>query len=243
MERLDHVIFRAEKLTELVEEFRAAGFKVYYGAPTGKEYNAMIYFEDHSFIELVDMTKVPGFAKVLTRLGVFKLIHPFFHRMGNWALSDNIIMEYVAYSSDIRAFQQQFKGSSSKVRTGTRINHMSEAVSWEYFGSKDLELPFVISDYRPKKYPEEGATQHPNGATGIKELVVHFSGSVEAFKSKVIQFFKPSPENVEITSSGFSLMTANAKIRYILSSDYHIESLMLKESVSPKYDLSAYGVH
>ena len=59
-------------------------------------------------------------------------------------------------------------------------------MQWHYFAPKNRRLPFVISDYIPRKLPVENAAIHQNNARGITALSIAFTGEPAAMKAAVL---------------------------------------------------------
>ncbi|MCG8349845.1 MAG: VOC family protein [Chloroflexales bacterium] len=118
MKRIDHLIVKVDDLHAGVEEFTDAGFAVFYGVRKEKAYNALIYLQDGSLLELVDMKGASGFAKTLIKLGVLRVLSTLstaFNRIGHYLFKDGRLLDYVIYSADIDASQTRFGKHSTKV--------------------------------------------------------------------------------------------------------------------------------
>ena len=69
---------------------------------------------------------------------------------------------------------------------GRRVRPDGKEVAWELAFPKDPDLPFLIEDVtdRELRVPSGDATRHPNGVTGIGEILVQ----VEQFERSVMRF-------------------------------------------------------
>lgn len=65
--KLSHIIYKVADLDQAVLEFRAKGFAVEYGRAKNP-CNALIYFSQGPYLELLARTGMPGFAKMMLRL-------------------------------------------------------------------------------------------------------------------------------------------------------------------------------
>lgn len=244
MKRLDHVILKADNFHQAVDDFRNAGFNVLYGSDPTIAHNALIYLQDNSFIELVNMAKVPGYALWLTRIGVFALMNSFFHRMGRWVIEDKPIFDYVIYSDAIETFHSKVSSQSSKLSVGRRTNHMGIEVQWHYFAPNNRQLPFVISDYIPRKLPVENAAIHQNDARGITALSIAFTGEPAAMKAAVMRYYDVPIERVADTDDGFVVTTDNAKLHYRRDTRrWGVQSIHIAYDGSESGSLHSYGIN
>lgn len=60
--KLSHVILKVDRLDEAVREYREKGFAVEYGK-TKNPYNALVYFSEGPYLELLAGTGLPDFVK------------------------------------------------------------------------------------------------------------------------------------------------------------------------------------
>lgn len=65
--KLSHILMKVENLDEAVNAYREKGFVVEYGVKKNP-YNALIYFSEGPYIELIAGVNMPGIIKVLMRL-------------------------------------------------------------------------------------------------------------------------------------------------------------------------------
>ena len=67
MMRSGHLIYKVKDLQESVKEWEAKGFVVEYGRRE-KPNNALIYFSQGPYIELLENTGIPIIAKIIAKL-------------------------------------------------------------------------------------------------------------------------------------------------------------------------------
>lgn len=65
--KLGHVIYKVDDLHQAVQEYEAKGFSVEYGK-IKNPYNALVYFSQGPYLELLASTGMPRFAKKVLRL-------------------------------------------------------------------------------------------------------------------------------------------------------------------------------
>ncbi len=64
--KVSHVIYKVGNLKKAVEDFRGQGYQVEYGA-LKRPHNAIIYFSEGPYLELMARTGMPAFMKRLLR--------------------------------------------------------------------------------------------------------------------------------------------------------------------------------
>ena len=65
--KLSHLVYKVPDLAEAVARFQAEGFAVEYGSKTNP-HNALIYFSEGPYIELLQRVPIGNFAKIVLRL-------------------------------------------------------------------------------------------------------------------------------------------------------------------------------
>lgn len=219
---IDHVLIRVENLQDAISDFEGIGFKVYYGNNKKSCHHAMIYFQDGSFLELIDQTKFPKFFKFLARKGMLALFGILFKRFAHYCISKERFLDFAILSENIVQFHQKSK-NKSKLLNMTRKNHLGQVVKWKLFSFDKLNLPFVMSEYKPNRFPEEIAFMHQNDILSIKEIEIGVKNS----KKYVREFAGYFKINV---SSPNTIETGNSKIVIKESELCNIKSLTLLSS-------------
>ncbi|MEM7331139.1 MAG: VOC family protein [Chloroflexota bacterium] len=243
MERIDHIIISAENFKEAVQDFREAGFEVFFGTREAKATNALIFLNDHSFIELLKANVAPPIVRWLTQLGIMKFFSPYYNRIGHYALAQEPILDYAVYSGNLRGLYERVRASSSEIREHRRKRPDRSFVLWQFLMPKNLKLPFVMSDFYPNRMTRQETNVHPNGITGIGAINVQFDGEQIAVIDNLVRFFQILPENISTHSQGFSVKTENAIVNYTKSARQRINSVMLtpySETVNQR--LRKYGI-
>lgn len=243
MERLDHVLIQVDDLAESVNQFRLAGFRVYYGSEPNRAYNAMIYFQDNSFIELVDISKFPLILIFLAKSRLLNLLGGFYKRVGSYARSRNRYLDYAIYSKTINVDYERAKKNASRLHHLSRIDVLGERLEWKLFALKAPELPFVMSDYLPYKYPEETATNHKNNVLGIYKISIKTARDLAKMKEDIINLFDTSVDCLELTNQQLAIRTENTIIQYHSSTVDEIVGIELKNSKHESLSLvEKYGI-
>lgn len=244
MKRIDHIIVKVDDLHRAVQEFSEAGFAVFYGSSQEKAYNALIYLQDGSALELLDTKIFPRWVLPLLKSGIVRLLSVGHDRIGCFALKEEPLLDYIIYSSDIDASRARFGRHSGKVvALGKRQKPNGQSLRWWLLFPRDRALPFIISDYVPARMSADETDIQPNGITGLHTLEVHFAGETTAFQQRIRDFYGVEEKNLTPLTEGFQVQTDNARIHYIRSSQHKIATTLLQPRVATidtflsKYDL------
>ena len=234
--KLDHVLIRVANLNQAIMDFKTMGFNTYPGNSKKHCHHAMIYFSDETFIELVDPTKFPYLYRWLAKLGLLSKLGPLFKRFGKYATTNNLFIDYALLADPFEEFYESVT-NKSKILTMRRKNHLGQKLTWKLFAFKELELPFVMSEYLPERLPEPFADEHPNGVKGIDIL------EISATKDFLQTFSKRF--DIPLTSdNSFSLK--NTQINSVKQNRNSLNSVILKiESKNTTIDkelLKKYGL-
>ncbi len=149
---LDHILINVNNLANAVSDFENLGFNVYYGTRKKNCHHAMIYFQDGSFLELVDQTKFPKLITFLAKKGVLEQFGILFKRFTHYCISNESFLDFAIKPDEIHSFHQQSR-NKSKLMKMKRKNHLNKTIRWKLFAFNSLDLPFVMSDYWPNRLP------------------------------------------------------------------------------------------
>jgi len=160
---IDHLIIRAEDLDTAVDQYRELGFTVVSGGrhPHGT-HNALISFQDGSYLELIAFWDVEAAAESPARQGL---------GLTQYALASDDL------SGDVEAINGRgldFAGPHD----GARARPDGVQVAWKTAGSGDWSnrptLPFFIEDVtaREVRVPGGESAIHANGIQGIARITV-----------------------------------------------------------------------
>ncbi len=243
MERLDHILIRVDNLENSVDDFRKAGFRVYFGASPEKAYNAMIYFQDNSFIELVDTSKFPLVLTFLAKIKITNLLGASYKRVGKYALSKNTFLDYAVYSQDIEGDYNRIKKEASKLYHLKRRDVLGRWVKWKLFALKDINLPFVMSDYFPCKYPENNACNHDNATLGIYKVSIRTTMDLFKLKTEILKLFTIKKDHIFLINDVLQITTANSIIEYRKGAKNEISEIKLNDlEIRQRGTLLKYGI-
>ncbi|MGI6157717.1 MAG: VOC family protein [Saccharofermentanales bacterium] len=170
---VSHIIYKVDNLQQAVEHYRARGFTVEYGKAK-HPHNALIYFSEGPFIELLAGTHMPKFMKRLLR---FFGKGPQVDRLDGWdqhpggpcglaleTYEDNMQRECAILADH----------GIGCTQVPTRRNDIKgRKLRFKVAYPDDTRVPFMMTyfniDPKPKNYT------HPNGVTGISEVTFYTS--------------------------------------------------------------------
>lgn len=170
---LDHVVVLVDDLEEAVRDYGELGFNVSPGGrhDNGVTHNALIPFDDNSYIELLAFTK---------GLGAMGELRPseatFLHRVKVRGAAGEGLVDYALRSDVLMQDIRLARGRGipfEAVSTGGRRRPEGLEMRWQYVMTSSLMLPFLITDISEHRLrvPDGEARRHPNGATGLLRLV------------------------------------------------------------------------
>ncbi|MCY4021268.1 MAG: VOC family protein [Chloroflexi bacterium] len=155
---IDHIVIAVRRLDSAMERYRRLGFSVVEGGthPYGS-HNALIGFEDGSYIELL------GFYEESPAHPWWALLHG---RGGG-------LIDFCMATDDIRADLAAFRAQgveASDLTEGGRARPDGYEVKWinnKVGGAFQGLMPFIIEDVTPRAQRLPSETTHANGVTGI----------------------------------------------------------------------------
>lgn len=166
--KVSHIIYKVADLQESVEAYREQGFTVEYGHP-GRPYNALIYFSEGPFLELLAGTKMPAAVKKMLHLfGKGKLAD----RLDAWDAHPGgpCALALENYRQDFASEKQSLARYGIKLCEipSRRKDVHGRKLRFKVAYPDDLRLPFFMNyfniDPKPKNYI------HPNGIVGLREV-------------------------------------------------------------------------
>ncbi len=202
--RLGHVIYNVKDLDAAVKEWRDKGFEVEYGR-TKKPINALIYFSEGPYIELLKEGGMSSMARKIMRLmGKGE----FMDRFDYWANAPEGWTS-LCIEKDPGGLEEEIAYLTSLGIKGTymeklkRVDTQNRELKYKCYFTHDYNMPFLMSyfniDPKPKNYV------HPNGVKGIAKVIYRTSRkNAEALKHlvqddilQVVEGDKTSIEAVE----------------------------------------------
>lgn len=155
---VDHIVALVDDLDVASRDYTDLGFSVVAGGEhaDGVTRNALIAFEDGSYIELLNFLAPP----------------PHDHLFAHGAHSAEGIIAYALLPDDIAADINRARRAGLQMQgplRGGRLRPDGLEISWQTGRTAEPALPFLCADVTPRgmRVPHGPAQQHPNGVTGI----------------------------------------------------------------------------
>ncbi|CAM1373514.1 VOC family protein [Tenacibaculum xiamenense] len=235
--KIDHVLLRVDNLENTMNDFKDLGFRVYPGNSKKNCHHAMIYFKDGSFLELIDQSMFPRVFRFLARIKILNLFGIIFKRFAHYCISKERFLDLAVLSDDIDSFHKLSEKKSKLIKM-TRKNHLNQIVNWKLFAFDKMHLPFVMSEYKPNRFPENDAYIHKNGVLGIKQIDIDVKDS-KAYIEEYNTYFKTKFLNIENFTIGNTTILLNNSKKYGLKS---ITLSTNKTLIDIDNKLSHYGI-
>lgn len=162
---LGHVLYKVDDLRQAVGAVRERGFTVEYGTPK-RPYNALVYFSQGPYLELLERTTVPAFAKALaarTRRGrPLRRFIQWDQRPPGWC---GLCLE--GDDEDLRDSARALT-DEGWMHDHQRVDTRGRRLRYTAFFPDDLDLPFLMSHFSTDPRPREDT--HPNGIHRITRV-------------------------------------------------------------------------
>ncbi len=180
--QLDHVVIVVPSLVWAIEQFQALGFKVDLGGDNGPTHNALISFEDGSYVELVCVRSalMKNVFRFLCRTRCIYLVKPFISdltfRFACLLGGSSGIQDWCVKHESLAQVREKFGFSrTSRIEKLTRIKPDLEIVEWRLLAPIERRLPFLIEDITDSalRIPSASAHKHANGCVGISGLLLN----------------------------------------------------------------------
>lgn len=167
--KLSHILYKVDNLNASVNDFKAQGFHVEYGSKRNP-HNALIYFSEGPYIELLEKAPVSSLSKLILRLiGKQYMIDRFnlweTCKPGYFEICfENHKNHFKSEMETLKQYSQKFFITSSK-----RYDPQHRYLKWKLLFPSENKLPFLMTyfniDPKPINYV------HPNGVVKIQKVV------------------------------------------------------------------------
>jgi hypothetical protein len=180
---LDHVVVVVPSLKVAIEQYRALGFTLTLGGNNGPTHNALIAFQDGSYIELISMRSrlLRFILKVFYQTKLITLFKPFTShlrfRFMCWIGGPDGIRDWCIKQIRLEPLANALNGkkvSMSRIEKFTRSKPNLEIAEWLLVAPKEQLLPFFIEDisHIDVRIPSGNSARHSNGCKGISSLLL-----------------------------------------------------------------------
>ena len=166
--KVSHVLFKTNDLKKTFKEFEKSGFKVEYGSKK-KPHNALIYFSEGPYIEILEKAPVSSFMKLILRLiGKGYLAE----RFTSWENAEEGFFEICLENntSNFRAEKKLLKQLGEKyfVTQSKRIDPMNRILKWKLLFPRQIKIPFLMTPFNMNPKPRNFI--HPNKIRRIQQV-------------------------------------------------------------------------
>jgi glyoxalase-like protein len=203
--RFDHAVVLVNDLNTAINDYRALGFNPFFGGEHvgGKTHNALIVFQDSSYLELLAPTS-PELLKSVDPddRSSFLYMFQYGEGFGGYALLSQDL------AADTKAMQQRRLDVQLRP-PGGRARPDGQQLRWQSAMIGGSMTPFFIQDETPRvlRVPNDAAaTQQPNGVSGVAALRVAVS-DLEAGtrRYEAILGTKPKAERTKFDLGDFTI--------------------------------------
>lgn len=177
---IDHIVIFVNDLDAATGNYRSLGFTV---TPGGEHErfgtrNALIPFQDGSYLELIAWIEPEAATRPLSRLGPdAALLSAAERRVETWLNRDEGLVDFALLPTDIDEAVATAQANGLALDgplDGSRTRPDGQAVLWKFAFPDAFDLPFLCADVsdRALRVPEGIAREHANGVTGIYGISV-----------------------------------------------------------------------
>lgn len=166
--KISQIVYKVDNLEEAVKKAKKNGFLVEYGRKKNP-YNAFIYFDEGPFIELMESTGMPRFAKLLLRIFGKK---GFVERFEKW---DHAPKGPVGIGVQVEA--NKIGKIESFLKSKGIVSRKVPIVRYDVNGKSnrcyslfpdETNMPFYVTKYAQERKHEN--TNHSNGAKRVTKV-------------------------------------------------------------------------
>ena len=190
---IDHAVIFVEDLSEATADFERVGFQVTPGGTHagGLTKNALIPLADGAYLEMLAFN-IPETHRDLPHAEALRAVSgttPMDHRFLPRGAEGEGFRDLGLATVGLREVVDNARSAGLEIEgpfPGRRMRPDGREVEWELAFPKDPGLPFLIEDVtdRGLRVPSGDARRHPNGVTGIGEVVVQ----VDRFRRTVTRY-------------------------------------------------------
>lgn len=193
---LDHVVLFVDDLDEAVNIFSSYGFTVTPGGINGPTHNALIAFENETYIELIALQKrtTRRLFMFMRRLGLLRLRRlmkaDLNNRLFGWFSKPQGFRDICFRAPSLEDVSRECEARGialTPIIPFHRHRPDGVTVSWYLTGPVNDAEPFFIEDKTPLnlRIPDGAARIHDNGAVGITEVETKVSLSFSVANASI----------------------------------------------------------
>ena len=190
--KVSHVLYKTNNLEASFKEFEKLGYKVVNGSKK-KPHNALIYFSEGPYIELLEKAPVSSFLKVILRLlGKAKVVD----RFNSWENSTEGFFE-ICLENNTTNFKKEEKilakfEEGYFITNSKRIDVSNRVLKWKLLFPNQIKIPFLMTQFNINPKPKNFV--HPNKIKRIKQISYSTEASIipvinELCNDDILQLF------------------------------------------------------
>lgn len=166
--KVSHVLYKVNNLETAFNKFKKLGYKTEYGAKKDP-HNALIYFSEGPYIELLEKAPITAFTKrILKLLGKGKVVD----RFEIWENAQEGFFE-ICLENDTINFQEEAQilgafGQGYFITKSKRLDPSNRLLKWKLLFPDELKIPFLMTPFNLNPKPKNFI--HPNGVKRIKSI-------------------------------------------------------------------------
>ena len=166
--KVSHILFKTNNLKKTFKEFEKSGFKIEYGSKK-KPHNALIYFSEGPYIEILEKAPVTSLIKLILRfIGKGYLVE----RFNSWEQAQEGFFEICLENkaSNFRVEKQLLKQFGEKyfVTQSKRTDPLNRVLKWKLLFPSQIKIPFLMTPFNINPKPKNFV--HPNKINRIKQI-------------------------------------------------------------------------
>ena len=167
--RSGHIIYKVNNLQWAVKECRDKGFEVEYGRKENPN-NALIYFSEGAYIELLQNTGMPKIVKLISKLFLKRM-----ERFNYWDTCDEGLCGF-CIEKDFGSLDKEVEFLKKNGIKGILFNNLkridtkNRVLQYKCFFPEGIDFPFLMSYFSIDPKPVNFV--HPNGVRKIKKIVI-----------------------------------------------------------------------
>ena len=190
--KVSHVLYKTNNLEASFKEFEKLGYKVVYGSRK-KPHNALIYFSEGPYIELLEKAPISSFLKAILRLlGKAKVVD----RFNSWENSTEGFFE-ICLENNTTNFKKEEKilakfEEGYFITNSKRIDVSDRVLKWKLLFPNQIKIPFLMTQFNINPKPKNFV--HPNKIKRIKQISYSTEASIipvinELCNDDILQLF------------------------------------------------------
>ena len=166
--KVGHVLYKTNNLKAAFKAFKKLGFNVEYGSRS-KPHNALIYFSEGPYIELLEKAPISPFIKLILRLMGRGLL---VERFNSWENAKEGFFE-ICLENETTNFEKEIR-ILNKFKEGffvtrsKRIDTSHRVLTWKLLFQNQIKIPFLMTKFSINPKPNNFV--HPNKVKRIKKI-------------------------------------------------------------------------